>query len=189
MTFDCALQAQGLHARLADTPVLHAMDLRIAAGRWTCVVGPNGAGKSTLLRCLGGLLPPSAGTLHLLQRDLADWPRRERARQLSWLGQNQSVADDLRVFDVVMLGRLPHQAWLSPPSEADHAAVREALLATHAWDWRERALGSLSGGERQRVLLARGLAVLWLGATPAMAWCSRGTNTPTPWSSTGCRSR
>lgn len=159
MTYECALQAQGLHARLADTPVLHAMDLRIAAGRWTCVVGPNGAGKSTLLRCLGGLLPPSAGTLHLQQRDLADWPRRERARQLSWLGQNQSVADDLRVFDVVMLGRLPHQAWLSPPSETDHAAVREALLATQAWDWRERALGSLSGGERQRVLLARALAV------------------------------
>jgi len=58
-----------------------------------------------------------------------------------------------------MLGRLPHQPWLSPPSAADHAAVERALRTTQAWDWRERSLGQLSGGERQRVLLARALAV------------------------------
>ena len=57
-----------------------------------------------------------------------------------------------------MLGRLPHQPWLAPPSVADHAAVERALRTTHAWDWRDRALGQLSGGERQRVLLARALA-------------------------------
>jgi iron complex transport system ATP-binding protein len=60
---------------------------------------------------------------------------------------------------VHLLGRLPHQPWLSPPSAADHAAVEQALRATQAWDWRHRALGQLSGGERQRVLLARLLAV------------------------------
>jgi iron complex transport system ATP-binding protein len=48
---------------------------------------------------------------------------------------------------------------LGAPSAADHAAVRQALQATHAWGWRQRALGQLSGGERQRVLLARALAV------------------------------
>jgi len=68
-------------------------------------------------------------------------------------------ADDLSVWDVAMLGRLPHQPWLAPPSDADRAAVEQALRATQAWDWRERALGALSGGERQRVLLARLLAV------------------------------
>ena len=58
-----------------------------------------------------------------------------------------------------MLGRLPHQPWLAPPSAADHTAVEQALRATQAWDWRGRTLGQLSGGERQRVLLARALAV------------------------------
>ncbi|MDQ3272866.1 MAG: ABC transporter ATP-binding protein, partial [Pseudomonadota bacterium] len=95
----------------------------------------------------------------LLGRPLAELPARERAQQLSWLGQNESSPDDLTAWDVAMLGRLPHQAWLAPPSAQDHAAVERALRATHAWDWRERALGQLSGGERQRVLLARALAV------------------------------
>ena len=60
---------------------------------------------------------------------------------------------------MALLGRLPHQAWLSKPSAQDHAAVEQALRQTQAWDWRERTLGQLSGGERQRVLLARALSV------------------------------
>ena len=78
---------------------------------------------------------------------------------MAWLGQNESAADDLTTYDVAMLGRLPHQPWLSAPSAADHAAVEHALRTTQAWDWRQRPLGALSGGERQRVLLARALAV------------------------------
>ena len=153
-----AVHAHSIRARLGNAEVLHGIDVAFAAGRWTSIVGPNGAGKSTLLKVLAGLLPHS-GTVTLLGQPLASLPGRLRAQQLAWLGQNESSADDLTVFDVAMLGRLPHQPWLSSPSAADHAAVELALKATQAWDWRARALGQLSGGERQRVLLARALAV------------------------------
>lgn len=157
-----ALSADSVRASLgngpAKTAVLHGVSLDIAAGQWTSIVGPNGAGKSTLLKVLAGVLPHS-GTVRLLGRDLHSVPGRERARQLAWLGQNETSADDLTVWDVAMLGRLPHQPWLATPSAADRAAVEQALRATQAWDWRCRALGQLSGGERQRVLLARALAV------------------------------
>ena len=138
--------------------MLHSIDVALPAGQWTSIVGPNGAGKSTLLKALAGLLPHS-GQVQLLGRPLAQWRGRERARCLAWLGQGEQGADDLSVWDVAMLGRLPHQPWLAPPSDADRVAVEQALRATQAWDWRERSLGALSGGERQRVLLARLLAV------------------------------
>ncbi len=157
-----ALRAEAIEVQLghgpARTPVLHGVSLDIAAGRWTSIVGPNGAGKSTLLKCLAGLLPHQ-GSVALLGQPLLALQQRARARQLAWLGQNESSADDLIVWDVAMLGRLPHQPWLAPPSAADLAAVELALRATQAWDWRHRPLGQLSGGERQRVLLARALAV------------------------------
>ena len=152
-----ALQTRGLHVALGGREVLHGIDLDVMSGRWTCVVGPNGAGKSTLLKALAGLLP-SQGQIAWQGRPLQDIERRERARQLSWLGQGESASLDLRVLDVVMLGRLPHQDWLSVPSPTDQAMVKAALQATQAWDWRERSLGELSGGERQRVLLARAMA-------------------------------
>ncbi len=153
-----AIHAHAVRARLGDSEVLHGISLYIPLGRWTSVVGPNGAGKSTLLKVLAHLLP-HAGTVTLLGHPIESLPGRVRARQLAWLGQNESTGDDLTVQDVVMLGRLPHQSWLAPPSDADHAAVARALQATQAWEWRGRALGQLSGGERQRVLLARALAV------------------------------
>jgi len=152
-----ALQTRGLRVSLGGREVLHGIDLALVSGRWTCVVGPNGAGKSTLLKALAGLLP-CLGDVHWQGRALPDILRRERAQQLSWLGQGEATSLDLRVRDVVMLGRLPHQDWLSAPSPKDHAMVEAALQATQAWAWRERSLGELSGGERQRVLLARAMA-------------------------------
>lgn len=153
-----AIHARFIRARLGNSEVLHGIDLAIRAGRWTSIVGPNGAGKSTLLKVLAHLLPHEGGVT-LLGQSLDTLGGRERARQLAWLGQNEVTGDDLTVYDVAMLGRLPHQPWLSAPSAADRAAVEQALRATQAWDWRGRTLGQLSGGERQRVLLARALAV------------------------------
>lgn len=153
-----AFEARGVRVALGAREVLHGVDLQLPAGRWTAVVGPNGAGKTTLLKALAQLTPAS-GDLRMLGRDARSWPARERALALSWMGQGEGGAADLRAWDVVMLGRLPHQRWLAAPSAADVAAAEAAMRETHCFDWRERPLGQLSGGERQRVLLARALAV------------------------------
>ncbi len=153
-----ALRARGLEVALGGRAVLHGIDLALPPGRWTAIVGPNGAGKTTLLKSLAQLLP-YRGEVEVLGRPAHGWTHRERARALAWLGQNETGAEDLLAQDVVMLGRRPHQPWLASASEADRAAVQEAMKQTQCWDWRDRPLGSLSGGERQRVLLARALAV------------------------------
>jgi iron complex transport system ATP-binding protein len=152
-----ALQAKALGLMLGQRAVLYGVDLRIPAGRWTCVVGPNGAGKSSLLKALAGLLPFS-GEVRWHGQDLKNLDRRQRGLQLSWLGQGEATTLDLRVWDVAMLGRLPHQGWWGTPTAQDEQMCEAALKATQAWDWRERTLGELSGGERQRVLLARAMA-------------------------------
>jgi iron complex transport system ATP-binding protein len=153
-----ALRANDLHVSLLGQEVLHGVDVSFAEGRWTSIVGPNGAGKSTLLKALAGLLP-ATGRIHLFDQDLMTVDRKQRAQQISWLGQNETALDDMRVWDVAMLGRLPHQDWLASPNAHDHAVVETALRATQAWEWRLRSFGQLSGGERQRVLLARAMAV------------------------------
>ena len=165
MTTHPALQAMELSVSLGSGPtrrqVLSGLNLVLRAGAWTAIVGPNGAGKSTLLKALAQVIPHQ-GQVALQGHPLAGLGARERACRLAWLAQSgagEASADDLTVYDVALLGRLPHQAWLAPPSAADHAAVEAALRQTQAWDWRARPLGALSGGERQRVLLARLLAV------------------------------
>ena len=153
-----ALHAQNIRVTLGAHEVLHGIDLSLPQGQWTSIVGPNGAGKSTLLKALAGLLPAS-GEVFVFDQPLKALSRQQRAQQLSWLGQGEVASDDLRVWDVVMLGRMPHQAWMAAPSAHDQQVVEVALQATQAWAWRDRSLGQLSGGERQRVLLARAMAV------------------------------
>ena len=102
--------ARNIRASLGNVEVLHDISLTLPRARWTSIVGPNGAGKSTLLKVLAGLLPHS-GEVDLLGQPLTSLRARERAQQLSWLGQNEASADDLTAYDVAMLGRLPHQAW------------------------------------------------------------------------------
>ncbi|MBS0315965.1 MAG: ABC transporter ATP-binding protein [Proteobacteria bacterium] len=153
-----ALRAESTGTFIGKSQILQRLQLAIRGARWTAIVGPNGAGKSTLLQVLAGLRA-THGRVWLAGRPLAAWPARERARRLAWLGQGEAGNDDLTAYDVAMLGRLPHRAWLAPPSPADHAAAQRALRATQAWAFRARSLGELSGGERQRVLLARALCV------------------------------
>lgn len=156
-----ALQARDVLIKRSGRAILRVPDLSIVQGQWTSVVGPNGAGKSTLLAVLAGLLPVVSGDVAdvtLFGQSITAMPARHRAQHMAWMGQNQST-DDLRVEDVVMLGRLPHQAWLAGPSDLDRIKVQAALQATQALAWRDRPLSQLSGGERQRVLLARLLAV------------------------------
>ena len=153
-----ALAAHNITVMHDEFTVVDDVSLTLHAGEWVSLVGPNGAGKSSLLKALAGLAP-AEGQVSLLGKPWAAWNRRERAQTLAWMGQAEAGQDDLTVYDVAMLGRLPHQSWLSTPSAKDHAVVEVALKTVQAWDWRTRSLGQLSGGERQRVLLARALAV------------------------------
>ncbi len=157
------LTAHQLSASLGGRPVLHEVEIHLPRGQWTCVVGPNGAGKSTLLRAIARLTP-STGQVRWLGVDPDTRSPRERAQTLSWLGQSEGIHAEMRVRDVVMLARLPHLDWLASPSAHDHQLVDNALNATQAWGYRERAMSELSGGECQRVHLARLLA----GHAPVM---------------------
>lgn len=142
--------------------ILTDLNLNIPEGKWTSIVGPNGAGKSSLLQSMVGLLK-FTGSISIGQFDVTELTRKELAKRIAWLDQGTMASNDLpnelSVYDTVMLGRLPHQAWLHIPSPSDHERVEATLKQTDAWHLRGRPLQQLSGGERQRVLLARLLAV------------------------------
>ena len=154
-----AFELQGVTAQVGGRAVLRVADLTLKAGCWTAVVGPNGAGKSTLLRVLAGLLPYQ-GQLRYQQQPFEDLSAITRAQQIAWLGQNEPAFEDLTVWDVVMLGRMPHLGLLGSAGPQDIAAEQQAMHIMQTQAWIHRPLASLSGGERQRVLLARALAVL-----------------------------
>src|SRR5207248_7317237 len=65
------------------------VSLQVAAGEVAGVIGPNAAGKSTLARVCCGLLPAQSGEVRLQGDPLLRLSRRERARRVAFLAQQQ----------------------------------------------------------------------------------------------------
>jgi cobalamin transport system ATP-binding protein len=151
-----ALRVRGLTVALDGAPILHGVDLDVAAGEWVTVIGPNGAGKSTLLRAVAGLLP-AGGEVTLFGAPAGRMRRRERARTVALVPQTPAVPAGTSVLEYVLLGRTPHIPPLGRESRADLAAVAEVLQRLHLTGFADRPLERMSGGERQRAFLARAL--------------------------------
>ncbi|MGK5497086.1 ABC transporter ATP-binding protein [Streptomyces sp. URMC 125] len=152
------LAARGLTLAYEDRTVVDGLDLDVPDGRVTVIVGPNACGKSTTLRALGRLLRPRGGAVLLDGRELSDIPTRHIARSLGLLPQAPVAPEAITVADLVARGRRPHQRWWQQWSEADEAAVAEAMARTGVTGLAGRPVDELSGGQRQRVWIAMALA-------------------------------
>jgi iron complex transport system ATP-binding protein len=134
------------------------VSLSIPKGKVTVLAGPNGCGKSTLLRAIRRLHAAKSGRVLLGETDTARLREREIAREIGLLAQSPSAPEDMRVEELVRLGRYPHQAMMQPWSAQDATAVEDAMFGTGVGHLRDRRLGSLSGGQLQRVWIAMVLA-------------------------------
>lgn len=74
------IETHGLAKAYRGRRVVDGFDMRVAAGDIYGFVGRNGAGKSTVMRMIDGLAAPTAGTISLFGRDVAEGGDGERAR-------------------------------------------------------------------------------------------------------------
>ncbi len=141
-----------------DSPVVCDVSLAVGEGEVYAVIGPNGSGKSTLLKLLLGVLRPSAGRVTFAGRDVREWPRRELARRVGVVAQNEDFAFPITVHDLVAMGRYPYLGPWQSAGQRDREAIARALDRCQVADLAGRPVNRLSGGERQRARLARALA-------------------------------
>jgi iron complex transport system ATP-binding protein len=144
--------------RAAHRPALNDLTLRVPTGAFYAILGPNGSGKSTLLKLLLGVMRPRSGIVYYSDRDVGLWPRRELARRIGVVAQNEEIAFPITVHEMVSMGRYPHLGPWRRPGRDDHAAIERAMERCEVTEFSGRPVSTLSGGERQRARLARALA-------------------------------
>ncbi|GCF16209.1 ferrichrome ABC transporter ATP-binding protein [Haloarcula mannanilytica] len=142
----------------SDDIVVACDDLRIPRGQITALIGPNGSGKSTLLKALSNHLQPHSGTVSLEGRTVQEYDRKEFARKLSRLSQENDSPGDITVEDLVLHGRYPYRGFFDGVSEEDEDAVERAIELAGVEHLRESSVQDLSGGQKQLVWTAVVLA-------------------------------
>ncbi|WP_051807054.1 ABC transporter ATP-binding protein [Streptomyces sp. NRRL F-2664] len=152
------ITAEELTWSAAGTPVVRRVRLDIAPGETVGLLGPNGSGKSSLLRCLAGLRVPDTGTVRYDGVPVRELGARGIARRVAFVAQDSALDTDLRVADVVGLGRTPFRDRWRGPDAYDRAVVAAALERVGLTALAGRAWSDLSGGERQRAHIARAFA-------------------------------
>lgn len=151
------LETRGLSVGYAGSCVVAGVDLVVPAGQIVALIGPNGAGKSTILRTIASQLAPLGGLVYCSGRPLEQLTAHERALMCSVLLTERLHTELMSARDVVGTGRYPHTGRLGILSQADHAAVQDAMELVGIWELRERDFMQLSDGQRQRILLARAI--------------------------------
>jgi iron complex transport system ATP-binding protein len=152
------IKFEGVRFGYSSSPVVDELSLEVPAGQFLGVIGPNGAGKSTVVKLLLGLLRPQAGRVLVDGREVQSWGRREFARRVAAVTQEEALEFPFTALEVVLMGRIAHLSPLGFERAADFDAAHSAMRETGVDHLAERPLHALSGGERKRVLLARALA-------------------------------
>jgi NitT/TauT family transport system ATP-binding protein len=131
---------------------LEDLSFAVPPGQFAGVLGPSGCGKSTLLAVLGGLRPPSEGSV-LIDRVPVSGPGRDRSMVFQhyslfpWMSARNNVAFGIRQMEKKL-------------SKKDRLRRADSFLEKVGLEnFRNKYPNQLSGGMQQRVSIARALAM------------------------------
>ena len=148
--------AKTYHMGGVDVPALRGVDLDATPGEFLSILGPSGSGKSTLFHVIGGLTPPTSGTIKIAGRDLSavsDAERTElRKTTVGFVFQKFNLLPTLTADENIAIAR--HIAGKNHGPDPEFDKIVELLGIGRRLHHKPFAL---SGGEQQRVAIARAI--------------------------------
>jgi putative spermidine/putrescine transport system ATP-binding protein len=151
MALQAALELVSVTKRYGTTVAVDAIDLKIPAGTYCCLLGPSGCGKTSTLRMIAGHESVSDGDIVLGAANVTDLPPAKRGTAMMF--QSYALFPHLSVLDNVAFAL--KMSGVDKPTR--HAKALDLLKLVAMDHYAQRLPTQLSGGQQQRVALARAL--------------------------------
>ncbi|HYP14319.1 MAG TPA: ABC transporter ATP-binding protein [Bryobacteraceae bacterium] len=139
-----------------EVQALRGVNLEVRRGEFLAIVGHSGSGKSTLFNVIGGLTPPTSGTILVDGKDLRQMTEADRTNlrktSIGFVFQKYNLLPTLTAEDNIGIARS-----IAGENGSWDETFRQALQVlgiAHRLHHKPRAL---SGGEQQRVAIARAI--------------------------------
>ncbi|WP_053956419.1 ABC transporter ATP-binding protein [Inediibacterium massiliense] len=152
------LKIENLDYEIEDKKICDTISVYVKKGEFVGIIGPNGSGKSTLLKNIYKVLKPKRGTIYLNHHNLLKLSNREVAQQMAVVAQENNIAFDFSVRDIVLMGRYPTKKLFEGSNHEDIEIAKDALKKVGMENIEDKSFSKLSGGEKQRILIARAMA-------------------------------
>src|SRR6195952_968057 len=140
-----------LTKRYGNALAVDAIDLKVPAGTYCCLLGPSGCGKSSTLRMVAGHETVSEGDIVLSESQITHSRPAERGTAMMF--QNYALFPHLDLVDNVAFSL----KMKGIDKLARQAKAMEMLRLMQMEPYANRRPAQLSGGQQQRVALARAL--------------------------------
>lgn len=121
------------------------------------LLGKNGSGKSTFLKSIVGIIDTKE-IFELEGQSSNLFSSKQLAKKIAYVPSKLVVNDFTTVEDFILLGRYPHQHFLSTYSNDERQLVIDLLNEFGLRNFEKRFLYQLSDGQLQMVGIARALA-------------------------------
>jgi putative spermidine/putrescine transport system ATP-binding protein len=151
MTTTAALELVQLTKMYGSVTAVDAINLRIPAGSYCCLLGPSGCGKTSTLRMIAGHEQASSGDIIVGPKNVTDLPPAERNTAMMF--QSYALFPHLSVIDNVAFALKMRGI----EKAKRHAEAKKLLELVDMQAYAARLPAQLSGGQQQRVALARAL--------------------------------
>jgi iron complex transport system ATP-binding protein len=138
--------------------ILPPLTAQAKRGELIAVIGRNGIGKSTLLRTIAGLQPSLGGDVLYSGKSIGEYSRNDLARRIGYISTEMIRVSNMRVYDLVALGRFPYTNWFGRIDSENNTIIVDAMNKTGISPYASRFISELSDGERQKAMIARILA-------------------------------
>src|ERR1700753_4520584 len=151
MTANATLELVQLTKKYGPLTAVDAINLKIPAGSYCCLLGPSGCGKTSTLRMIAGHESVSSGDIIVGPKNVTDLA--PAARSTAMMFQSYALFPHLSVLDNVAFALK-----MRGIAKAErHAEARKLLELVDMQGYAARLPPQLSGGQQQRVALARAL--------------------------------